>query len=231
MNTGTSLPELLKHSLQKSTSQFGHGCHRLVVGGVPSGTLEDLFRILTGGDGSPWQVSDLLQMPVFLIKREPNANGAGVSRECNWDYALAIRNSYPSFLLLVDPDVWDDRTYSIINATETISLPLPPIRRSPPNLRRWSAFYAELVEMAAVEIGIDTSIVELAMRQVLMDLPQLDPEAQHLLPWQVLDKIAALANRDSVARHDDLAKVCGLLPSASDTCDFDRSRAILERPS
>lgn len=229
MNTANSLSELLKRSLQKLPFRSGQDYSRLVVGGLPSDALENLFVALTNGDGSPWYAPDGRHMPVFLVKRDPRTDGAGMSRECNWDYALAIRNSFPSFLLLVDPDVWDDRTYSIINATETISRPLPPIRRNPPTLRRWSSFYAELVETAAEEIGIEASTVEAVIRETLKDLPRLDPEEQHRLPWRLLQRISGLSGADHVATHNELARECGLLSFGSDIRDFSHSRAVLVR--
>lgn len=224
-----SLSKLLIRSLQKLHVRSDQHYSRLVVGGLPSSALEDLFVALTRGDGSAWQTPGGRHLPVFLIKRDPRTDGAGLSRECNWDYALAIRNSFPSFLLLVDPDVWDDRTYSIVNATETIGQPLPAIRRTVPPLRRWSTFYADLAGMAAEEVGIEVSTVEAAIRASLKDLPQLDPEEQHLLPWRLLHRISDLSDTDHLAAHSELARVCGLLSLGSDTGDFNRNRAVLER--
>ena len=216
---------LNQHALRSSQSEYT----RLVLGGLPSTVLRELFNVLTQGDGSSWQPAQRNQIPILLVTGVPKASGSGPSRECNWDYALSIRNSYPSFVLLVDPLVWDDRTYSIINATDTIGLPLPPIRRNVPPLRNWSALYANVVEMAAVRIGIDTSVVESAIRETLKDLPSLDPTQQHRLPWEVLDKIAGLAILDRSVTHNDLARVCGLPSLRGDGDDFRRRRRVLER--
>ena len=228
----SALTGLLKDFLHQFTLRSSHSEYsRLVLGGLPSEVLGDLFSVLTQGDGSLWQHAEGIQIPVFLVTGDPKTDGAGLSRECNWDYALAIRNSFPSFLLLVDPSVWDDRTYSIINATDTIGLPLPPIRgrRNVPALRNWSMFYANVVEMAAGRIGIESSIVESAIREALGDLPSLDPTQQHLLPWQILERITSLSNSGHAATPNDLARVCGLLPLAADEGDFRRSRRTLER--
>ena len=226
----SSLTELLKDFLHQFTLRSSHSEYsRLVLGGLPSEVLEDLFSELTQADGSPWQPEEGIQIPVFLVTLDPSTGGVGPSRECNWDYALAIRNSFPSFLLLVDPLVWDDRTYSIINATDTIGLPLPPIRAgNVPVLRNWSPFYANVVEMAAARIGIESSVVESAIREALKDLPSLDPTQQHHLPWEILQRIVELAASHAVT-HNDLARACGLLPLEDNGRDFRRSRRTLER--
>lgn len=225
-----ALTELLHDFLHQFTVQSNYSEYcRLVLGSLPSDVLKELFVVLTQADGSLWQPADGIQIPVFLVTHDPRTDGSGPSRECNWDYALAIRNSFPSFLLLVDPLVWDDRTYSIVNATDTIGLPLPPVRAgNVPVLRNWSSFYANVVEMAAARIGIETSVVESAIRKTLRDLPSLDPTQQHKLPWEVLQRIAELAASRAVT-HNDLARVCGLPSLENGEGNFRRNRRTLER--
>ena len=226
----SGLTGLLKDLLHRAALRSSNSTHcRLVLGGPPRAILEELFTVLTRGDGSPWQHTDTRAIPVFLVTHNPESEGAGLSRQCNWDYSLAIRNSFPSFVLLVDPTVWDDRTYSIINATETIGRPLPPIRRQVPALRDWSPFYASLVEMAAAEREIDANLVEAAIQQALQDLPSLEPADQHRHPWQILDDLCRMFNSDCTPTNNDLARICGLLPFEGDNCDFSRSRATLRR--
>lgn len=225
-----ALTELLKDFLKRfalhsSNSEYS----RVVLGGLPREVLEDLFRVLTLGNGSPWQPTEETQMPVFLVTHDPTYNRAGTSRKCNWDYALTIRNTYPSFLLLVDPMVWDERTYSIINATDTIGVPLPPIRRNVPTLRSWSEFYANVVELAAQRVGFEFLVVEEAIRETLKDLPSLDPTQQHLLPWRIVERITSLSNLGHGPTPSDLARVCGLLPFENEGHDFGHSRRTLER--
>ena len=216
---------LLQHTLQSNQSEYT----RLVLGGPPKTALEDLFDVLTHGNGSPWQPTGGSQIPVFLVTRDPKTSSVGLSRECNWDYALAVRNSFTTFLLLVDPQVWDDRTYSIINATDTIGLPLPPVRRNVPSLRKWSALYASIVAMAADKIGMSPTVVESVIREALRDLPSLDPANQHRLPWDIVERIVDLANAGRAVTNNELARECGLLPSDNNGNDFRRSRRTLER--
>lgn len=225
-----SLTELLtdflhQFSLRSIRSEYS----RLMLGGLPNEVLEDLFGALTRGDGSPWQPTEGIQIPVFLVTRDPESDETGPSRKCNWDFALAVRNSFPNFLLLVDPFVWDERTYSIINATEAIGTPLPPVRRNVPALKNWSEFYANVVEMAAKRIGIEYSIVETAVRETLRELPVLDPSHQQLLPWQIVGRVSSLSNSNYAPSPNDIARVCGLLPFESDGHDFRRSKSTLKR--
>lgn len=225
-----ALTEILEDFLRVRVLPFSQSEYsRLVLGGLPSTILEQLFIALTHGDGSPWQPISEVQIPVFFIKQRPTSSGSDISRECNWDYALAIRNSLPRFLLLVDPLVWDDRTYSIINATDTIGRPLPPIRQNVPVLRDWSELYAEVVEMAASRIGFDFSVVESAIRECLKDLPFLDPTDQHLLPWEIAGGIADLSTLHDAPTMNQLARVCGLLPFEHGGSSFRRSRLALKR--
>ena len=223
--TGLLQDFLLQRTLQPNQS----GYTRLVLGGLPSKALEELFAVLTHGNGSPWQPIGKSELPVFLVARDPESSNVGPSRPCNWDYALAVRNSFPSFLLLVDPLAWDERTYSIINATDTIGSPLPPVRRNVPSLRRWSAFYANIVEMAAERIGMSPTVVESAIKEALRDLPSLDPAEQHLLPWRIVERIVELADGSRAVTNNELAGECGLLPSEKNGDDFQRSRRTLER--
>lgn len=229
MSSSPSLIALLAQQLQESVRRSNQDYQRLVVGGLPREVLASVFSALTDTEDSLWEIAEDQRIPFFLVKRDPKADGSGTSRECNWDYALAIRNSFPSFLLLVDTDVWDDRTYSIINATEAISIPLPPVRRSVPPLKRWSPFYARLAHIAAESVGLSATSAESAIRECLKDLPQLDPEQQHLYPWHILDRIANLSETNAVASHDDLAKACGLLAFGAPSGNFSNNRAMLVR--
>ena len=224
----SGVTDLLKDFLNARVLPDSSAYSRLVLGGLPLKILEDLFSLLTGGDGSPWRPTETVEVPVFLVHRDPGSDSEGISRRCNWDYALAIRNSFSNFLLLVDPLVWDDRTYSIINATDTIGRPLPPIRRSVPSLRKWSEFYANLVEMTAERIGIESSIVEQALRESLKDLPHLDPTDQHLLPWKILERVVDLS-ASAPPSMNDIASVCGLLSFGTSNHNLRRNRATLER--
>ena len=225
-----SLAMLLEEYLLQQAQQINQiGDSRLVLSGIPVSTLRVLFEMLTRGDGSLWQPAGGSPIPVFLVTQVPSNGSIGQSRECNWDYALAVRNSFPSFLLLVDPLVWDDRTYSIINATDTIGFPLPPVGRKVPALRSWSSLYANIVELAAERIGIKFTVVESAIREALKDLPSLEPVDQHLLPWCFVARIVILAESGHEITNNDLARICGLLPSENNSSNFGRSRKTLER--
>ena len=226
----TALTDLLKNWLSHVVRDSSHSeYHRLVLGGLPAEHLTDLFFKLTNGNGSAWQAAAGLQIPVFLIARNPRTIGPGPSQECNWDFALAIRNSLPNFLLLVDPLDWDDRTYSITNATDTIARPLPPIRRRVPLLRDWSDFYADLVETTANSLGVAFTTVESAIREALLDLPSLAPVEQQQLPWQLVGDIYSLMDAPASLANSDIARLCGLLPFDNGDSNFRLSRSTLGR--
>ena len=228
----SGLENLLQEYLGQRINQSNQSEYtRLVLGGIPLTTLRDLFDLLTNGTGCEWEPADGLRIPVFLVAREPRSCEAGPSQECNWDYAISARNSFSSFLILVDPAVWDERPYSITNATETVGSPLPPVRGIVSNLRNWSAFYADIVETSAEKIGLRFSVVESAIRQALRELPSLDPDQQHRLPWEVLERIVDLANEDHQVTNNHLALKCGIPPTEHNVDDFRGSRRVLERLS
>lgn len=227
-----SVPEGLREALEQYLLGLGPevdtGYLRLVLAGPPTKMLEDLFSILTQGDGSPWQPSPGISVPVFLVSETQAQIGTGLSCICNWDYALTVRNTFPSFILLVDVAEWDERTYSMVNATATIGRPLSAIKRSVPPLREWNSLYAELVRIVAREVGLEYGDLEAALRQSLRDLPALQPLQQHLLPWEIVDRLAGLPTDGISVDFNEVAAECGLLAS-SDVGTFGRSRSVLGR--
>lgn len=223
--TGLLEDFLVQHILHRNQSEY----MRLVLGGPPRKILSGLFDLLTSGNGSKWHAPGVDPLPVFLVTNKPSTSRIGTSRECNWDYALTVRNSFPSFLFLVDPLVWDDRTYSIINATDTIGLPLPAVRRRVPNLPKWSTLYSSILGIAADKLGLQRGAIESSVTQALKDLPSLNPSEQHQLPWDIVERIVSKALTDDSVANNELARECGLPPSVDGGNDFSRSRKTLER--
>ena len=190
--------------------------------------LEDLFAILTQGNGSPWQPSPGISLPVFLVSQTPAQISSGQSCICNWDYALTVRNTFPSFILLVDVAEWDERTYSMVNATSAIGRPLSAIKRSVPPLKEWNTLYAELVQIVAQEVGLEYGDLEAALRECLRDLPALQPLQQQLLPWEIIDRLARLPTSGIPVDFNEVAAECGLLAS-SEAGTYGRGRTVLEQ--
>ena len=220
------LGEALEQYLLGSSPEIDTGYLRLVLAGPPTKMLEDLFLILTRGDGSPWQPSPGISLPVFLVSQTPTQMSTGESCICNWDYALTVRNTFPSFILLVDVSEWDERTYSMVNATATIGRPLSAIKRSVPPLKEWNTLYADLVQIVAREIGLEYGDLESALRECLRDLPALQPLQQHVLPWEIVDRLARLPANGIAVDFNEVAAECGLLAS-SDTDTIRRGRMVL----
>lgn len=221
---------VIQRLLGRHFVEAGHsGIARLVLGSVPKQILVELFKGLTSGVGSYWYPSENLPVAVFLVTRFPAASTAGPSQECNWDFALAVRNSYTNVLYLVDPDVWDDRTYSIINATQTLGIPLPPISRTVPRLSKWNALYATVADLVAGETDSDGLVLESILQHALIELPNLEPRAQHELPWALLERVLELRQQSVVPTENDIALACGLLPSCTDSVNSAESRRVLAR--
>lgn len=225
------LKVVLSNLVERRVGGAHGGCLRLVMGGPPLSVLRDLFSLLTRGGNAPWEPQPGLALPVFLVTSRPAAHTGLPSCECNWDFALTVRNSYPNFLLLVDPASWDDRTYSILNATENIGSPLPPIHRLPRSLRQWSPLYADLVEAAARLLDWSPGELESVIRLVLQDLPRLEPEQRERWPWELLGRAVQLAGAHP--EPDDLAAHWGLvaLGTRTDPERWEASRDVLEELS
>lgn len=184
---------------------------RLVYTGPPVDILRQLFLRMSNNNGSSWNVNGNISIPVFLVTTKPcMAQNGGPSKECNWDYALAARNSYSCFIVLVDPDTWDERTYSMINATDIVGYPLPPIRRKLSGLNKWNLSYSDLVNQIADEIGILRATVEKVIVEALQELPALPPSVQRVYPWELLGRILDLQSSNGIC-DNDLFGVCGLL--------------------
>ena len=180
------LREILLRYIPSYESTTDEGYVRLVLAGPPTRMLKDLFTLLTRDNQSPWQPSPQVSLPVFLVSRFPKHIGSGSSCECNWDYALTIRNTLPNFILLVDIADWDERTYSMVNATASIGTPLSPVRLAVPRLVNWNTLYAEVVRVVAQEIELRYKDLEAALRECLRDLPGLEPFQQQSLPWEIV---------------------------------------------
>jgi len=219
-------------SAQRQAGAARH--NRVVLAGPPANILGSLYSLLTEDGRSAWRPTEGLAVPVFLIRRRPTAGVPGESCECNWDYALAVRNTVPEFVLLVDPEAWDERTYSIVNATDTVGTPLPPIRRNAPSLRNWSPIYAEVVELAADQMRCSPVTLETAIRESLKDLPGLPPPDQEALPWEIVERLFHAEGSGVVVDGYEISAECGL-PSPGSSVPTPpmvrKSRRMLEKLS
>ena len=224
------LREILKRYIPSLDSTTDEGYVRLVLAGPPTGMLRDLFTLLTRDNQSPWRPSPSISLPVFLVSRFPSQNGSGPSCECNWDYALTIRNTLPNFILLVDAADWDERTYSMVNATASIGTPLSAVRQAVPRLVKWNRLYAEVVRVVAQETGLLYKDLEAALRECLRDLPGLAPYQQQFLPWKIVERMVGLPASGVPVTDNEVSEICGLLASAG-TANYRQRRKGLEQLS
>ncbi|MCY3714723.1 MAG: AAA family ATPase [Gemmatimonadetes bacterium] len=222
------LREILQRYIPNSGAKASDGAIRLVLAGPPTRMLRELFTLLTHDNQSPWQPSPQFSLPVFLVSQNPVQSDLGPSCECNWDYALTVRNSYTSFILLVDTFDWDERTYSIVNATDTIGTPLSAIKRPVPRLEKWNMLYAQVVRIVARETAISYQDLQDALQECLRDLPALEPLKQQSLPWEIVDQWVRLPVAGIPATADEISADCGL-PSSTNGATFKQRRKLLER--
>ena len=222
------LREILQRYVPSSGAEPKNEYIRLVLAGPPTTTLIELFTLLTQDNEPGGQSSSPIPLPVFLISQVPEQDTQGPSCICNWDYALTVRNTYPSFILLVDVLDWDERTYSMINATDTIGTPLSPVGRTVPLLEKWNTLYAHVVRIVAQETGLPYSNLQDALRECLRDLPALEPLKQQSLPWKIVEQLIRLPAAGFPVSSDEVSANCGLL-SSTDGATYSHRRRILER--
>ena len=221
------LLEILKRYIPSPDAATEEGYVRIVLAGPPTKMLRELFTLLTQDNHSSWQPNPLISLPVFLVSRAPAQSGIGPSCECNWDYALTVRNSFPNFILLVDAPDWDERTYSMINATDTIGTPLSAVRRVVPRLERWNSLYADVVRVVAQGTGLSYVELEDALRECLRDLPSLEPLQQLSLPWETVERLASLLAAGVSVTADEVSAECGLTASRGGAAYSQRRRVLV----
>src|SRR5262245_46043197 len=85
---------------------------RPVLVGPPIEALREMFSGLTNGGLGEWKLrigSTDRDLIVLLIDDRAPPAGNGISRGCNWDYAVTVRNSRRLVLTLAGRAAWDNR--------------------------------------------------------------------------------------------------------------------------
>jgi DNA phosphorothioation-dependent restriction protein DptH len=169
---------------------------RPVLIGPPADAQRALFDLLTDYGTRDWYIDSAARnvavlhvsgsLPSIVIASSPTLS-APVSKVCQWDYAITVRNSQPLVVMLVDPVMWDNRHESLANTTETIGeLQIGPMGRELKN-----TLWVYLIRQIAAKAGLNERDVRDAFREVVKQSQSLDPATRDFIPWKVADDLLA----------------------------------------
>lgn len=206
-NLANTLVVFLREAMLKRCSHGHNNRVQPVFIGPPASALREVFNILTNNGSNDWNIGNGLENVVVLLVI---ANGYSsqvapistttLSRICNWDYAVSVRNSVRSSVTLVTPSAWDLRPESIANATETIGHP-PSLNAN--NLCS-CATWTFLLNIVASKIDISFELVKWAIFSIFKDVRTLETNLRESIPWSVVDELLGAST------PNDFVKAIGL---------------------
>lgn len=177
---------------------------RPVLIGPPSEALQTLHDILTTGGMTNWNVA-AREIVVLHVRRRTETRAIAtpphvLSRECQWDYAVTVRNSCSLVVILVDQTMWDNRPESLANTTETLGT-LQVDRQA-----RWlkDTLWKYLVQQVALITGNPEREARYSLQEASKQSWELDPELRNRVPWEIVNDLlsplpAGLSPADTLA--------------------------------
>ncbi|WP_441253485.1 Holliday junction DNA helicase RuvB C-terminal domain-containing protein [Bradyrhizobium sp. 613_E4_N2_2] len=158
------------------------GPARPVLVGPPAEALRGVFNLLTANGRGDWNLP-AHEVVVLLVDEGAPPAGSGLSRSCNWDYAVTIRNSRPLVLILAARASWDNRPESLANTTETLG----GVSSEDGDLGRY------LCTVIASKLNIRERDVQGLLRLVRLESSKLEPRIRNSFSWEVYDRLLASA--------------------------------------
>jgi hypothetical protein len=153
MKLANALISFLEQMVQERVSRSSDGRVQPVFIGASGELMSVMFDLMTRDGDWVVQVAGRTSKVIvlFVDPAEGHPPGPGLSRRCNWDYVVGVRNSGQVSITLAPLSAWDARPESIANATETIGT------SDPPRSSGWklSEPWAYLAEIAAGQIGVE----------------------------------------------------------------------------
>jgi MoxR-like ATPase len=160
--------------------------------GPPDGALELVYQGFTAA-GDTFAVPGGPDAVHALFVEGPDADPTDppewLSQRCNWDYAVAIRNSVDASVTLVKRAAWDGRQESLANTSESFGSPgfagraALALREEP---------WPFLVARAQARTGMANPVaVEWALRKVIQESVAVGAPLSDE-PWLVVDALLAL---------------------------------------
>lgn len=191
---------------------------RPVLVGPPTEGLKALFDVLTTSGTSTWRVNGR-EIGVLYVRSNllTSANsltpGAlpALSRECQWDYAVTVRNSCSYVLILADSSAWDNRPESLANTTETLgTLQLD-------SQGRWldDPVWKYIIRQIARTTGCGERSARFALKEAVRQSQELDSDTRNCIPWEVTNDVMSPPS-PGLLPEDILAQAVGF-PSLGTT--------------
>ncbi len=164
---------------------------RPILVGPPESALESLFNLLSSAGTGDWHLAAGLQqldITVLLLSGASTAvgdmpGGQFLSRRCQWDYAVTVRNSRPFVLMLASSAAWDNRPESLANTTETLGS--PTTGRGGFRDSSWK----HLVRLASITKELEEGLIRYALQEVTRQARSLEPLVRDRVAWIVMDAL------------------------------------------
>lgn len=204
-----ALAECLKNYAERhfraALARDANGFVRPVLVGPSDAALRALFALVTGGGQHDWQLvlgTSAYDVVVLLVDADAPLSGTGLSQVCCWDYAVSIRNSSPSVLILATRGSWDNRPESLANTTETIG-EIGATTRT-----RDDPLQLHLTSAIASRLGLQQQQARELLRVVRAESANLEPAARDEMTWEVLERL--LSALPGTAPADSACRAAGL---------------------
>jgi len=185
-----SLETFLKAHFLQAKQRNSKAVVRPVLIGPPGDILQLLFDNLTDHGKSDWLLSSEEHVAVLLIlgskaQRALSFPENQISRECHWDYAVNVRNSYPLVLMLVDPSAWDTCPESLVNTTEVLGFLQP----SQPGKWFSNPLWKNLIQQMSANLGVEAGKIKDALSRLMKESDYHDIPTKHRFLWETANDL------------------------------------------
>ena len=193
-----SLINFLQNHFSQARQRNPKSAVRPILIGPPSDILQSMFALLTNNGLQDWQLSASTEKVAVLFilgskeKKFPSLKNPPISRECQWDYAISVRNSYPLVLLIVDPSAWDSCPESLVNTTEVLGF------LQPDQTDRWfnNPLWENILWQISNNLKVDIREVRDALNRLVNESHTLDVVTRATFIWQVADTLLSPIVKD-----------------------------------
>jgi len=187
-NLATALASYIEAELRERAEMHQAGRTQLLFVGPPTSVLAELFDQLTSNGTTDWEVSGInSQVIVLLVGAEPPQPPSATARSAhaNWDYAVTVRHSEPTSVVLVSTRAWDLQPESIENASDRLGQPSARTAREFVKAQPWP-FLLTRIESSR---GFPTARIARTIRDLWRDSRELSQHEREELPWRAADDL------------------------------------------
>ncbi|PDW03753.1 Holliday junction DNA helicase RuvB C-terminal domain-containing protein [Candidatus Viridilinea mediisalina] len=222
------LKEFLERHFTDALRRDSTASVRPVLIGPPTETLGILYDLLTANGASNWGMNGG-EIVVLYVRSQGNARNTTspspiLSRECQWDYAVTVRNSHSQVVILAAPSMWDGRPESLANTTETLGTLQTD--------RQGRKIKDPLWKFVIERIAETTAALEITCRNALQEITKqsqdLDPDMRNRVPWVVANELLSPPPA-GLLPVDIIALASGLPPFGETNIDLNGAMRVIRR--